>query len=93
MIVSRRARGGHRLDPGWDDGDHAGGGGLDRRLRLLLQARSPRFGIAMAVVLFLMCAAASEITARNAPGSLSPGQPAIFTVGRVLQFLGHKFEA
>jgi uncharacterized membrane protein YGL010W len=50
------------------------------------------FGIAMAVVLFAMCAAASEITARWAvPGSLA--WAALFFVGGwALQFLGHRFE-
>jgi len=50
------------------------------------------FGTAMAVVLFLMCAAASEITARNATAVTLAWAAAIFTVGWALQFLGHKFE-
>jgi uncharacterized membrane protein YGL010W len=50
------------------------------------------FGVTMAVVLFAMCAAASEITARwSTPASLA-WAAAIFTVGWALQFLGHKFE-
>ena len=50
------------------------------------------FGIAMAVVLLLMCAAASEITARNVTSVTLAWAAAIFTVGWALQFLGHKFE-
>ena len=50
------------------------------------------FGTAMAVVLFLMCAAASEITARNATAVTLAWAAAIFTVGWAPQFLGHKFE-
>jgi uncharacterized membrane protein YGL010W len=50
------------------------------------------FGVTMAVVLFAMCAAASEITARwSTPASLG-WAAAIFTAGWALQFLGHKFE-
>ena len=50
------------------------------------------FGLAMAVVLFLMCAAASEITARTTTGAALGWAGAIFAVGWALQFLGHKFE-
>jgi uncharacterized membrane protein YGL010W len=50
------------------------------------------FGIAMAAVLFLMCAAASEITARLATGPTLALAGAIFVAGWALQFLGHKFE-
>jgi uncharacterized membrane protein YGL010W len=50
------------------------------------------FGITMAAVLFLMCAAASEITARLATGPTLALAGAIFVVGWALQFLGHKFE-
>lgn len=50
------------------------------------------FGIAMAVILFAMCAAASEITARCAvAGSLALAALA-FAAGWALQFLGHRFE-
>ena len=50
------------------------------------------FGITMAAVLFLMCAAASEITARLATGPTLALAGAIFVAGWALQFLGHKFE-
>jgi uncharacterized membrane protein YGL010W len=49
-------------------------------------------GIAMAVVLLVMCAAASEIVARVSTGSALGLAAAVFTVGWGLQFLGHKFE-
>ena len=50
------------------------------------------FGVTMAVVLFLMCAAASEITARLSTGATLGSAAAIFVLGWALQFLGHKFE-
>lgn len=50
------------------------------------------FGLAMAVVFFAMCAAASEITARMSTPAVLGCAAAIFTVGWALQFLGHKFE-
>jgi len=50
------------------------------------------FGLTMAVVLFAMCAAASEITARTSTGAALAWAAGIFTVGWALQFLGHKFE-
>jgi len=49
-------------------------------------------GITMAVMLFLMCAAASEITARASTGGTLAWSLAIFTAGWVIQFVGHKFE-
>jgi uncharacterized membrane protein YGL010W len=50
------------------------------------------FGIAMAIVLFLMGAAASEITARlPLPGTLALAA-ALFVGGWALQFWGHWFE-
>jgi uncharacterized membrane protein YGL010W len=50
------------------------------------------FGFAMAVALFLMCAGASEITARCGD-ALSLGIAlAAFVAGWALQFWGHKFE-
>lgn len=50
------------------------------------------FGIAMAVTLFFMCAAASEITARfGGPHSLLLALAA-FVAGWALQFWGHRFE-
>ncbi len=50
------------------------------------------FGLAMAVVLFAMCAGASEITARTTTGGALSLALLIFTVGWALQFLGHKYE-
>jgi len=50
------------------------------------------FGLAMAVVLFAMCAAASEITARTSTGGALGLALLVFTVGWGLQFLGHKYE-
>jgi uncharacterized membrane protein YGL010W len=49
-------------------------------------------GIAMAVVLFVMCATASEIVARVSTGAALGLAVAVFVVGWALQFLGHKFE-
>jgi uncharacterized membrane protein YGL010W len=50
------------------------------------------FGIAMAVVLFAMCAVASEIAARFSLGALLALAAAIFVAGWGLQFLGHRCE-
>jgi uncharacterized membrane protein YGL010W len=50
------------------------------------------FGVTMAVVLFLMCAAASEITHRAGTGAALGLAVAIFAAGWALQFLGHRFE-
>ena len=50
------------------------------------------FGVTMAIVLFAMCAAASEITARMSTGATLGCAAAIFVLGWALQFLGHKFE-
>jgi len=52
----------------------------------------PVLGITMAVVLFLMCGAASEITARNSTLASLAWALGIFTVGWAIQFLGHKYE-
>jgi uncharacterized membrane protein YGL010W len=49
-------------------------------------------GVTMLVVLFLMCAGASEITARSATGVALAWALGIFVVGWAIQFLGHKFE-
>jgi len=49
-------------------------------------------GLVMAAVLFVMCAAASEITARNTVGATLGWALAIFVAGWAIQFLGHKFE-
>jgi uncharacterized membrane protein YGL010W len=49
-------------------------------------------GITLAVVLFLMCAASSEIIARMGPRAALALALGVFVVGWALQFLGHKFE-
>jgi uncharacterized membrane protein YGL010W len=49
-------------------------------------------GVALAGVLFGMCAGASEIVARVTTGMGLGLALAIFTVGWALQFLGHKYE-
>jgi len=49
-------------------------------------------GVAMAIAMFLMCAGASEVSARfSTPGTLGLAA-AIFVAGWALQFLGHKYE-
>lgn len=52
----------------------------------------PAFGTAMATTLFLMCALASEITARLADGGVLALAAALFAAGWALQFWGHRFE-
>lgn len=49
-------------------------------------------GIAMAIVLFLMCAGASEMTHRLGMGASLAWAAGIFVAGWAIQFLGHKFE-
>ena len=49
-------------------------------------------GVAMAIVMFLLCAAASEVSARFPTGGTLGIALAVFTVGWALQFLGHKYE-
>jgi uncharacterized membrane protein YGL010W len=49
-------------------------------------------GLAMSVVLFFMCAGASEIEPRLGAATTLWLALAIFVVGWVLQFWGHKFE-
>ena len=49
-------------------------------------------GVVMAVALFAMCAAASEITARLSTGATLGIAGAVFVAGWALQFLGHRFE-
>lgn len=49
-------------------------------------------GIAMAIVLFLMCAGASEMTHRLGTGASLAWALGIFVAGWAIQFLGHKFE-
>jgi uncharacterized membrane protein YGL010W len=50
------------------------------------------FGVTMAIVLFVMCAGASEIIARLAPAAVLGLALAVFVAGWALQFLGHKYE-
>jgi len=50
------------------------------------------FGITMAVVLFAMCAAASEIAPRFPTGGTLGVAAAVFVAGWALQFLGHRYE-
>ena len=50
------------------------------------------FALVMAVVLFLMCAAASELIARTSVPAALAWALAIFVAGWALQFLGHKYE-
>ena len=50
------------------------------------------FGATMAVVLFVMCAIASELAHRLGTGPTIGAAGVIFVVGWALQFLGHKFE-
>jgi uncharacterized membrane protein YGL010W len=49
-------------------------------------------GVAMAIVMFLLCAGASEVSARFSTGATLGLAVLIFVVGWVLQFLGHKYE-
>jgi uncharacterized membrane protein YGL010W len=49
-------------------------------------------GITMAVALFLMCAAASEITHRAGAGRSLGIAAAVFVAGWAIQFVGHRFE-
>jgi uncharacterized membrane protein YGL010W len=49
-------------------------------------------GITMAVVLFAMCAGASEMTARVGIAASLAWALAVFVVGWAIQFLGHRFE-
>jgi uncharacterized membrane protein YGL010W len=49
-------------------------------------------GVAMAIVMFLMCAGASELSARLSGGGTLGLALLIFVVGWALQFLGHKYE-
>jgi uncharacterized membrane protein YGL010W len=50
------------------------------------------FGATMALALFLMCAGASEMTARLGIPAALGWAAAVFAAGWALQFLGHKFE-
>ena len=49
-------------------------------------------GVAMAIVMFLLCAAASEVSARLSLGGTLGLAVLIFVVGWAIQFLGHKYE-
>jgi uncharacterized membrane protein YGL010W len=49
-------------------------------------------GVAMAIVMFLMCAGASEVSACFSTSATLGLALAIFVVGWILQFLGHKYE-
>jgi uncharacterized membrane protein YGL010W len=49
-------------------------------------------GAAMGIVLLVMCAAASEVTARVSTGVTLGLALAVFAAGWALQFLGHKYE-
>ena len=49
-------------------------------------------GVAMAIVMFLMCAGASEVSARLSTGGTLGLALLVFVVGWALQFLGHKYE-
>jgi uncharacterized membrane protein YGL010W len=49
-------------------------------------------GAAMALILFAMCAIASEMTARLGIGATLAWALGIFVAGWAIQFLGHKFE-
>ncbi len=49
-------------------------------------------GATMAIVLFAMCAAASEITHRTGTGTSLAIAAAVFVVGWAIQFLGHRYE-
>ena len=49
-------------------------------------------GLTMAVVLFVMCAGASEITHRTGTAASLGIAAAIFVVGWIIQFVGHRFE-
>ncbi|HUQ28979.1 MAG TPA: Mpo1-like protein [Usitatibacter sp.] len=49
-------------------------------------------GVAMAIALFLLCAAASEVSARFSTGGTLGIAFVVFTVGWAIQFLGHKYE-
>jgi uncharacterized membrane protein YGL010W len=50
------------------------------------------FGVTMAVTLFVMCAASSEITSRMEGAAALGLAAAIFVAGWALQFLGHRYE-
>jgi uncharacterized membrane protein YGL010W len=49
-------------------------------------------GTAMAVLLFIFCALASEIEGRLGKGGASALYAALFVAGWIIQFIGHRFE-
>jgi uncharacterized membrane protein YGL010W len=49
-------------------------------------------GVAMAIVMFLLCAGASEVSARFSTGGTLGIALTVFVAGWALQFLGHKYE-
>jgi uncharacterized membrane protein YGL010W len=49
-------------------------------------------GIAMALLLFAFCAMASEVEGRFGAGTAGAIYAAIFVVGWIIQFVGHRFE-
>lgn len=49
-------------------------------------------GLTMAVILFAFCAGASEITHRYGNGAALGIAAVVFTVGWIIQFVGHKYE-
>ena len=51
-----------------------------------------RYGIAMALFLFALCAAASEMVPRLSAAGVAGWALASFVAGWALQFLGHRFE-
>jgi len=51
-----------------------------------------RYGIAMALFLFALCAAASEMVPRLSAVGVAAWAIACFVAGWALQFLGHRFE-
>jgi len=49
-------------------------------------------GVAMAIAMFLLCAGASEVSARLSTGATLGLALFLFVFGWLLQFLGHKYE-
>jgi len=49
-------------------------------------------GLAMSLVLFACCAAASELEGRLGTGGLLALAASVFVIGWIIQFAGHKFE-
>jgi hypothetical protein len=93
LLVARGGRGGRGHKAFLSNSNRApreaepGGSGEERWLRLDL-----KLGIVMAVVLFAMCAGASEMTARLGNGASLAWAAGIFVAGWAIQFVGHKYE-